>query len=186
MEFFERAVRIEIMIHVFKIIFLIILLFNYSCGSYEKYRYITEEFEVPSKLFKATYNETWQGVIELIKKLDIDSQNQEAGVIKTKWMDNTAEINFNDSFSKSDTIKAAKYKLILNIVKGFRGSREISKVTIYKRQLVERDFLQGWKEVPTDSIQEKVLLYRLERILSIDNKLKEIDKLKEKQALEEF
>jgi hypothetical protein len=172
----------------FKIIILTLIAscFFYSCTSYEKFKYITEEFEVPSKLYKANFNQTWQAIIELIKKLDIEVQNQEAGVIKTKWMDNTAEVNFSDAFSKSDTVKAAKYKLILNIVKGYRGSREVSKVTVYKRQLIEQDFLQGWKEVPTDSIQEKVFLYRLERLISIDNKLREIDKLKEKQIIDNF
>jgi hypothetical protein len=64
-------------------------------------------------------------------------------------------------------------------VKGFRASREVTKVTIYKRQLVEQDFLQGWKEVSTDGIMEQTLLYRIERLIAIDNKLKEIDKARE-------
>jgi hypothetical protein len=101
-------------------------------------------------------------------------------------MDNTLELNFSDSFGSQDKIKAAKYKLVVNVVKGYRMSREVTKVSIYKRQMVEEDFLQGWKEVPTDAILEQTLLYRIDREIAIDNKLKEIDKVKEKEALQNF
>ena len=164
---------------------IISMLFFSSCASYEKFRQVTEELDIPSKLYKADYNQTWQAVISVMRKYDIAQQNQEAGFIKTRWMDNTLEINFADSFGSSDAVKAAKFKLIINVVKGFRSSREVTKVTIYKRQLVEQDFLQGWKEVSNDSIMEKTLLYRIERLIATDNKLKEIDKAREKEQLEQ-
>jgi len=169
----------------FYLIFPIIALFLTGCANYEKFRQITEETEMPSKIFKADYNQTWQAVIQVMRKYDIAQQNQEAGFIKTRWMDNTLEVNFADSFGSSDAVKAAKYKLIVNVVRGFRASREVAKVTIYKRQLVEQDFLQGWKEITTDGILEKTLLYRVERLIATDNKLREIDKAREKEALEE-
>lgn len=155
-----------------------------SCANYEKFRQVTEELEIPSKVYRADYNQTWQAVITVMRKFDISQQNQEAGFIKTRWMDNTLEVNFADSFGSSDAVKAAKYKLVLNVVKGFRSSREVTKVTIYKRQLIEQDFLQGWKEVTTDGITEKTLLYRIERLIATDNKLKEIDKAREKEQLQ--
>ena len=155
-----------------------------GCASYEKFRQVTEELEIPSKIYKADYNQTWQAVIQVMRKFDIAQQNQEAGFIKTRWMDNTLEVNFTDAFGSADAVKAAKFKLVVNVVKGFRQGREVTKVTIYKRQLVEQDFLQGWKEVSTDGIMEKTLLYRMERLVAIDNKLKEIDKAREKEQLE--
>ena len=155
-----------------------------GCASYEKFRQVTEELEIPSRVFKADYNQTWQAVISVMRKYDIATQNQEAGFIKTRWMDNTLEVNFADSFGSSDAVKAAKFKLIVNVVKGFRSAREVTKITIYKRQLVEQDFLQGWKEVSTDGITEKTLLYRIERLIAIDNKLKEIDKAREREQLQ--
>jgi len=155
-----------------------------GCASYEKFRQVTEELEIPSRVFKADYNQTWQAVISVMRKYDIATQNQEAGFIKTRWMDNTLEVNFADSFGSSDAVKAAKFKLVVNVVKGFRSAREVTKVTIYKRQLVEQDFLQGWKEVSTDGIMEKTLLYRIERLIAIDNKLKEIDKAREREQLQ--
>jgi hypothetical protein len=165
-------------------LFIPLLLTLSGCASYEKFRQVTEELEIPSKVYKADYNQTWQAVISVMRKYDIAQQNQEAGFIKTRWMDNTLEVNFADAFGSSDAVKAAKFKVVVNVVKGFRSSREVTKVTIYKRQLLEQDFLQGWKEAPTDGIVEKTLLYRIERLIATDNKLKEIDKAREKEQLE--
>lgn len=155
-----------------------------GCASYEKFRQVTEELEIPTKVYRADYNQTWQAVIAVMRKYDIATQNQEAGFIKTRWMDNTLEVNFADSFGSSDAVKAAKFKLVVNVVKGYRAAREVTKVTIYKRQLVEQDFLQGWKEESPDGIMEKTLLYRIERLIAIDNKLKEIDRAREKEQLQ--
>jgi hypothetical protein len=171
---------------VYIFISLVMLQLISGCASYEKFRQITEEVDIPARIVNADYNQTWQAVIQVMKKYDIAQQNQEAGYIKTRWMDNTLEINFTDSFGSSDAIKAAKFKLVVNVVKGYRASREVSKVTIFKRQLVEQDFLQGWKEITTDGIMENSLLYRISRIIDIDNKIKEIDKAREKEQLESF
>lgn len=158
----------------------------FSCTSYEKYRQITEELEIPAEIYKADFNQTWQAVLQIMKRFDVAFQNQEAGKIKTRWMDNTLEINFTDSFGSSDKVKAAEFKLLINVSEGFSYGRKVTKVTIFRRQRVERDFLQGWKEIPTDGIQEKTLLYRIGVLIKNDNKLKEIDKAKEQEQLENF
>ena len=144
-----------------KVSLLILLVLINSCASYEKYRQITEDFELPSQLYKADFNQTWQAVIQVMKRFDVVFYNQEAGKVKTRWMDNTLQVNFTDSFGSNDKVKAAEFKLMVNVAEGFSYGRKVTKVTIYKRQRVEKDFLQGWKEIPTDGIQEKTLLYRI-------------------------
>lgn len=157
-----------------------------GCASYEQFQYVTEEFEVPSKIFKSDYAQTWQAVLQVMKAYDLEVTNQEAGVIKTRWIDNTLQLNFADSFGSSDAVKAAKFKVILNVVKGFKGTREVSKVTVFRRQMVEQDFLQGWKVIRSDGIMEKSILYRIERELTIDNRLKAIEEKRAKEAEESF
>ena len=168
-----------------KYLLLITLLFS-SCSSYEKFKMITEELEIPSEIYAADYNQTWQAVIQVMKRFDISYQNQESGKIKTRWMDNTLQVNFTDSFGSSDAVKAAEFKLMVNVAEGYSYGRKVTKVTIFKRQRVEHDFLQGWKEKQTDGIQEKTLLYRIGRLIENDNKLKEIDKAREKEELDAF
>lgn len=168
-----------------KSLLLFIFLFS-SCASYEKFKAITEELEIPSQVYASDYNQTWQAVIQVMKRYDISYQNQESGKIKTRWMDNTLQVNFADSFGSSDAIKAAEFKLLINVAEGYSYGRKVTKVTIFKRQRVEHDFLQGWKESNSDVIQEKTLLYRIERLIAIDKKLKKLDEAREKEELENF
>ena len=157
------------------------LIFANSCTSYKQFQEITQEFEIPSKIFPHTYALTWQAVVSVMTNEDLEVTDQEAGVLKTRWKDNTIELNFADSFGNSDSVKAAKYKLIITVVKGFRGGREVSKVTVFKRQMVEHDFLQGWKIIRSDGILEKAVLYRIERRLFIETKLQKLEEEKNKQ-----
>lgn len=165
---------------------LILLLLLSGCASYEKFRQITEELEIPSEVFKADFNQTWQAVIQVMKRFDIAYQNQESGKIKTRWMDNTLQVNFADAFGSSEAVKAAEFKLVINVAEGYSYGQKVTKVTIFKRQRIEHDFLQGWREVPTDGIQEKTLLYRIQTLINNDNKLKAIDKAREKEQIESF
>lgn len=169
-----------------KIKILSLIFFFMSCTSYEHFKRVTEEFDIPSQVYKADFTQTWQAVIQVMKKYDIAYQNQESGQIKTRWMDNTLQVNFADSFAGRDAVKAAEIKLVVNVAQGFSFGRKVTKVTIFKRQRVENDFLQGWKEEPTDGIQEKTLLYRIGRIIQNDNELRKIDEVKEKEQLESF
>lgn len=157
-----------------------------SCASYENFRKITEELELPSQMYKADFNQTWQAVIQVMKRFDIAYQSAEAGKLKTRWMDNTLQVNFTDAFGSADAVKAAEFKLSIIVAEGYSYGRKVTKVTIFKRQRVENDFLQGWKELQTDGIQEKTLLYRIGRLIENDNKLKEIDKAREEELLESF
>lgn len=158
----------------------------FSCASYDKFRAITEDFKIPSKVYDADFYKTWIAVIQVMKRYDLEEQNQEAGVIKTRWMDNTVEVNFADSFGSSDSVKSARVRLILTVTRGFRLGTEVSKVTVQKRQLIENDFLQGYKELATDGILEQTILYRIERIIAIDKKIMEIDKKREAEQIESF
>lgn len=165
--------------------FVLVYFLAISC-SYEQFNEVTQEFEIPSEVFKSDFNQSWQAILQIMKRYDIAQQNQEAGVIKTRWMDNTREVNFANSFSKSDQIKSARFRFTINVIKGFRAAREVTKVTIFKRQMIEQDFLQGWKEVRSDGILEKTILYRITQLIKIDNKLKEIDLAKEREQLQKF
>jgi len=157
-----------------------------GCSSYENFKHITEDLDIPSQVYRADYNKVWQETMQICKGYEMDTFNQESGVIKTRWKDNTLELNFADSFGANEAVKSAQFKLIINVVKGFRGTKEVTKVTVYKRQRVEQDFLQGWKILKSDGILEKTILYRLEQALTIQDKLQKIEDQKAKESEKNF
>lgn len=157
-----------------------------GCSSYENFKEVSEDLEIPSQVYRTDYNKVWQEVMKITNKYEREIYNQEAGVIKTRWIDNTLELNFADSFVANDAVKSAQFKLIINVVKGYRGNKEVCKVTVFKRQKIEQDFLQGFKVVRSDGILERAILYRLERALAIESKLQEIEDKKTKEAEKSF
>lgn len=166
-------------------IFILMALLN-GCASYEQYRNITEDVEIPTQVFNADYNKVWQEVKNLTNNYEREYENAESGIIKTRWKDNTLEMNFADSFGGNDAVKSARFKLVFNVVKGYKGKKEVTKVSVFKRQMIEQDFLQGWKVVRSDGILEKAILYRLERSLAIDKKLQEIEDQRAKEQENKF
>ena len=92
---------------------------------------MTQEIEIPTKIFRASFSQTWLAVLSIANKYDLELQNMESGVIRSKWIDNTLRLNFADSFGSRDAVKSARFKIVINVIKGFRNSREVSKVTVY-------------------------------------------------------
>ena len=154
-----------------------------SCSSYERFRQITEEFEHPSQIYDSNYDKVWQATLTVMQKFDVASI--ENGVIKTRWSNNTKSYNFINVLGYKRNVRDAEFQLQLQVVKGFRNGREVAKVTLYKRQLVERDILQGPEETLSNGILEKTILYRIGQLLKIEHRLEEIQKKKEEQ-LESF
>lgn len=161
--------------HLPQIILLFIFLILGSCTSYDQFQQIMEESSIPSVVLTASFEETWLATLKVVEQYPIEITNKEAGSINTDWIDNTYEINFTEAFN-STTIKSSRFKLIINVHKGYSPDSKMTKVGIYKRQFIEQDFLQGWKEIPSDRILEKTLIHRLKRIIAIDRMLKEIHK----------
>lgn len=153
-----------------------------SCSSYENFKNISEELDIPTQVYPGDYNKVWKEVLKVTSAYEKETYNQDSGIIKTRWKDNTLELNFADSFGSNDSVKAAQFKLVINVVKGFRGAKEVTKVSVFKRQRVEQDFLQGWKVIRSDGILERTILYRIERSLAIETKLQEIEDKKIKEA----
>ena len=127
----------------------------------------------------------WKAALKSVSRMKVLKSNREAGLIVTDWKDNTRELNFSDSFQKSDDIYAAKFRLTINLYSGSSGGIPATQVRVRKVQLVERDLSQGWRRVDTGQITENTLIYRIGRILEIERALDEIHKAKEKEALGE-
>jgi hypothetical protein len=169
-----------------RIVIFLICLSVTRCGSYNQFKSVTEDYEVPSQVYKANYETTW-GAIKIIidtYNYSLELSNRISGLWKTRWSDNTLEMNFSNSLDRRFGIKSAKFKLIINVVKGYRTDREVTKVFISKRQLIQKDLLQGWKVVQSDKILEKTILYRISRILLIDKKLEQLESKKAKEVEE--
>lgn len=143
----------------------------------------------PEQVYTRTYltdvNTAWQGVLESLHSQPIDITNRESGYIQTRWIDNTEQRNFTDSFGGADYLLKAQYRFKINVSKSFYKGEPSAKVTVQKEQLVQIDVLEGWQRRESDSIEENTLLYRIGRIIYMRMKLAKIEEDKMKKELRE-
>lgn len=137
-----------------------------------------------SKIFLTDFNTAWQAVIDSLRNSRLDVSNREGGVVQTRWTDNTAEKNFVDSFGGADAFLKAQYRVRVTAAKGFYNGKPSVKVTVQKEQLVQRDVLEGWKPMESDTIDENTLLYRIGRLIQIKLRLQAMEDEKARKALE--
>lgn len=137
------------------------------------------------RIFLTEHDIAWGAVLEALKSHALDVSNREAGFIQTRWKENTADRNFIDSFGAADSYLKAQYRVRVTVAKGFHEGEKSVKVTVIREQLVQRDVLEGWKPVTTDSIEENTLLYRIGRIIVMRTRLGEIEKDRVEQEMEQ-
>jgi hypothetical protein len=141
--------------------------------------------QVFERIYLTDFNTAWQSVLDSLKNSRLDVSNREGGFIQTKWTDNTAEKNFADSLGNVGAYLKAQYRFRVSVAKGFYNGKSTIKVSVQKEQLVQRDVLEGWRPLETDSVDESTLLYRIGRLIFIRMKMAKIEEEKAKKELED-
>ena len=160
--------------------------FGTGCGSEPLFYSPGSELDhIYARIFLTDYNIAWQATLDALKRFEKTVQNRQGGVLQTAWVDNTAEKNFSDSFGGDATYLNARYRFKVSIAPGNYNGKPSVKISILKDQLIQRDLLEGWKQVPSDALEENSFLYRIGRIIFIKQKLKQLEDQKLQQVIEE-
>lgn len=154
-------------------------------GCLTAYRQIVgSEIQVVGKYFFTDFNTAWKSVLEALDNQPLELPNREAGFIQTKWIDNTAQKNFTDSFGNSDFYNKTQYRLKITLARGFFEGRPTVKITVQREQMVQKDVLEDWKRIETDLIEENTFLYRIERIVFMRTKLAKMEEERIRKELD--
>ena len=138
---------------------------------------------VIERTFSTDFELAWEAVLEVLKNTKMDITNKEGGFIQTKWVDNTAEKNFIDSFGDTGTYIKAQFRLKLSLTKANRAGRPTIRIKIVKEQLIQRDALEGWRATETEPIEENTLLYRIGRVILIKAKMNQAEDERSKKEI---
>lgn len=121
------------------------------------------------KVFLASYDSVWRAT-QLALKYPIAMNNMDTGILETEWI--KAVDGFQSPVVEKDPSSGIRYKLNLNLVKGKLEGRDSVRVTLVKQIERLRDFFSEPESLPSDGLEEKVIFYRIERELIIDDGLK--------------
>ncbi|MNL53046.1 hypothetical protein D3C87_1762630 [compost metagenome] len=121
------------------------------------------------RVFFAPYDNVWRAA-HAVLKYPIAQENQDTGVIETEYIKGI------DGWLPPDTERSPssgiRYKLTMTFAKGKTEGRESTRITIDKRMEILRDFFSEPESLESDGLEEKIIFYRIERELIIQDTLK--------------
>ncbi|UOF01489.1 hypothetical protein [Bdellovibrio reynosensis] len=121
------------------------------------------------KVFFANYDAVWRAA-HAVLKYPIAQENQDTGVIETEYIKGIdGWLPPNEQRPPSSGIR---YRLMLTFAQGKAEGRESVRVTIDKKMEILRDFFSEPEPIESDGLEEKIIFYRIERELIINEALK--------------
>jgi hypothetical protein len=125
------------------------------------------------KVFYFPYDNVWRAA-QLALKYPISVNNMDHGILETDSI--KADDGFAPPGGERSPSSGVRYKISMILAKGKVEGREGIRVTINKNIEKKRDFFSEAEVLPTDGLEEKVIFYRMERELIIDEALKKAAK----------
>lgn len=142
--------------------------------------------KAPTRIFLTDFSTAWTAALEAVSngKDIIRVNNRETGTIETNWVDNSESRQFLDVFSDEDFFLRSRYKLQVQVREGKKNGQQAVLVRILKQTQKESTFLGGFNDVESDLLEESVYLYRIGRLIAIQQYSDEQD-AKEREITDE-
>lgn len=121
------------------------------------------------KVFPYNYESVWRAA-QLTLKYPIAVNNMENGVLETEWVRGID--GFLAPGASREPSAGIRYKISLMLVKGKLDGKQSVRMTIAKKMERQKDFFSDVDTLVSDGLEEKVLFYRIEREILIEEALK--------------
>jgi len=121
------------------------------------------------KIYYFPYDNVWRAA-QLSLKYPIAVNNMDHGVLETDFI--KADDGFIAPIEDKIPSSGVRYKITMTLSKGKVDGREGIRVSINKYVEKKRDFFAESEVLISDGLEEKVIFYRMERELIIDEALK--------------
>lgn len=161
-----------------------LLIANSGCMTAYKRSVGANTQNVYRRIYATDMNIAWQASLDALKSTRLDVTNREAGFLQTRWMDNTKEKNFTDGDGSTAPYMKAQYRFKLSLAPGLYQGRNAVKITVQREQVVQRDALDDFRPLESDSIEENTLLYRIGRIIALKTKLARLEDARTKAEID--
>ncbi len=126
-----------------------------------------------TKVLYSPFELVWRAA-QLSVKYPIAVNNMDNGILETEWIKGID--GFVSPLNPGSPAAGYRYKLAVNMVKGRVDSKPSVRVTIRKKIEKQKDFFSDVETLSSDGLEEKIMLYRIEREIVIDEAIKKFAK----------
>lgn len=121
------------------------------------------------KVFFSKYEEVEAALKLAMLKYPARVDNTEAGIFETDYVKGDAR--FKAPHAATEYSSGYRYRILIRLVKGKTDARSAVKVVVVKQIETAKDFFAEPAVVPSDGLEEAVILYRIGRELTITRAL---------------
>ena len=135
--------------------------------------------EPVSKVFFAKYEDVEAALKLAMLRYPQRVDNTEAGIFESDYV--KGEARFKPPHKPVDYSSGYRYRLLVRLVRGESVTRPAVKVVVLKQIEIARDFFAEPQILPSDGLEEAVILYRVGRELTINRTLQKAGERQNKQ-----
>ena len=129
--------------------------------------------------FKAPYSLVWQATLLAMQTYPIAKEDLEGGILTTKTIRRYSVWTPPPKSIQKTNNRHYKINIFLE-----KGKKNDVKVHIIKNEFIDRDFIQHSVPVASNGLEERVIAYRIQREILLEQKLKAFHKEKKARANE--
>lgn len=123
-----------------------------------------------TQVFPGTYETVWRATTQVLDIYSVVKIDREAGLIETDWSDFRYNRGLYQHPDRKELLESVRYKIKIRLSKGLvaQTGEPAVRVQVLKELQEHRNFVLDWEGVPTDQVEERVLLYRIGQRIRVE------------------
>lgn len=123
-----------------------------------------------TQVFEGEYDKVWRAAQLALARYPIKINNMDAGHLETDYI--KREKIWIPPYHKKPPAAGERHQIVLRMVKGIsENNKDAVKVTVTKSVEILSDFFSGARKQPSDGMEERTILYRIDRELKVERAL---------------
>jgi hypothetical protein len=151
-----------------------------ACALFEERNAPPKFYGPREQVYFATFEEVWRAVNLVLQPYPLRISNMDQGLLETDMIRGYKV--WSPPYKSDIASTGESYHLSIHVIKGALDRRAATKVTIVKDTEVQVDFFSDPKNVPSDGLEEKTILYRLGREIQIERALAKAQKQRNQKS----
>lgn len=130
------------------------------------------------QVYAGTYDTVWNATVRVLDIYSITVASRDSGLLQTEWLDLRYNRELFDAPDRDEALEEVRYRLKIKLSKGVVNQTGDPAVRVQVTKELEqyRNIFTDWQRMPTDEVEERVILYRIGQRLRIAETLKKKSK----------
>ena len=148
----------------------ILLVFALGLSACSSSRQVPRPLDLPfTEVYPGTFETVWNATVRVLDIYSITVASRETGLLQTEWSDFRFNQDLYKHPEKDEVLDEVKYRLKLKLSKGVipQSGEPAVRVQVVKELKRYKNIFTDWQAVPTDEMEERVILYRIRQRLRV-------------------